>query len=83
MTRTPIDDDAQRLRDQRGRRITQLRKERRWSGRALAREIGLTQSGLWRVEHGLNGLSDVNLAKIAEVLEVPVTALYEPVEEAS
>lgn len=65
------------VRQIRGTRIRQLREELGMSGRALARESGLTQAHLNRVELGVVGISDENLAAVAAVLGVPVSALYE------
>ena len=47
------------------------------SGAALARAIGVSRSMVSRIEQGLNGISDENLANIAAALDVPVAALYE------
>jgi len=68
------------LRLARGERIKQLRRSRCMSAAGLARAVGVTRSAIFRIEQGLNGISDETLVNVAEVLGVSVSALYEAPE---
>lgn len=59
-----------------GTRLRQLRSERNKSMRALARESGLSTNALSMIERGRTSPSVSTLHKIAEALEVPITAFF-------
>lgn len=58
-------------------RITEIRKARGLSVYALAKRSGVTQSYLWRLEHGdRDNPSIAVLQKIADALGVGITDLW-------
>ncbi|OGO27401.1 MAG: hypothetical protein A2Z16_04340 [Chloroflexi bacterium RBG_16_54_18] len=59
-----------------GTRLRQLRSERNKSMRALARDSGLSTNALSMIERGRTSPSVSTLHKIAEALEVPITAFF-------
>jgi transcriptional regulator with XRE-family HTH domain len=59
-----------------GGRLRQLRQERGKSMRALARASGLSTNALSMIERGRTSPSVSTLYKIAEALEVPITAFF-------
>jgi transcriptional regulator with XRE-family HTH domain len=59
-----------------GTRLRQLRSERNKSMRALARDSGLSTNALSMIERGKTSPSVSTLHKIAEALEVPITAFF-------
>jgi transcriptional regulator with XRE-family HTH domain len=66
-----------------GQRLRVLREERSISMRALARRSGLSANALSMIERGLTSPSVSTLSKLANALEVPITAFFrqEPVKE--
>ncbi len=66
-----------------GQRLRVLREERGISMRALARRSGLSANALSMIERGLTSPSVSTLNKLANALEVPITAFFrqEPVRE--
>lgn len=66
-----------------GQRLRVLRDERGISMRALARRSGLSANALSMIERGLTSPSVSTLNKLANALEVPITAFFrqEPVRE--
>lgn len=59
-----------------GARLRQLRTERSKSMRALARESGLSTNALSMIERGRTSPSVSTLYKLAEALDVPITAFF-------
>lgn len=59
-----------------GARLRQLRVERGKSMRALARASGLSTNALSMIERGRTSPSVSTLYKLAEALEVPITAFF-------
>jgi transcriptional regulator with XRE-family HTH domain len=59
-----------------GARLRQLRQERGRSMRALARISGLSTNALSMIERGRTSPSVSTLYKIADALEVPITAFF-------
>ena len=59
-----------------GGRLRQLRTERGKSMRALARASGLSTNALSMIERGRTSPSVSTLYKLAEALEVPITAFF-------
>lgn len=59
-----------------GGRLRQLRTERNKSMRALARKSGLSTNALSMIERGRTSPSVSTLYKIADALEVPITAFF-------
>jgi transcriptional regulator with XRE-family HTH domain len=59
-----------------GGRLRELRQERRMSMRALARASGLSTNALSMIERAKTSPSVSTLYKIAEALEVPITAFF-------
>ena len=67
---------ADRLIQNVGRRIAELRRERDWTQAEAAEKLRIEEQSLQRFERGAN-LTLRTLAKIARVFEVPVQALFE------
>ena len=59
-----------------GSRLKQLRQERNRSMRALAKLSGLSTNALSMIERGRTSPSVSTLYKLAEALEVPITAFF-------
>ena len=59
-----------------GGRLKELRQERGKSMRALARSSGLSTNALSMIERGRASPSVSTLYKIADALEVPITAFF-------
>jgi transcriptional regulator with XRE-family HTH domain len=59
-----------------GSRLRQLRTERGMSMRALARASGLSTNALSMIERGRTSPSVSTLYKVADALEVPITAFF-------
>ena len=59
-----------------GKRLRQLRSERKKSMRALARLSGLSTNALSMIERGRTSPSVSTLYKLSEALEVPITAFF-------
>jgi transcriptional regulator with XRE-family HTH domain len=59
-----------------GSRLRELRSERHKSMRALARASGLSTNALSMIERGRTSPSVSTLYKLAEALEVPITAFF-------
>lgn len=59
-----------------GGRLRHLRQERGKSMRALARESGLSANALSMIERGRTSPSVSTLYKLADALEVPITAFF-------
>lgn len=66
-----------------GSRLRRLRKERHLSQTELARQIGIQQSDLSRMEKGEYRVSLENLFKILSVLELDVTEFFQGQSEAA
>ncbi len=60
-----------------GKRLQALRLEADMTQEALADEIGVTVESISNIERGIFGPKFDNLDKIAEVLDVPVKALFD------
>lgn len=59
-----------------GGRLRQLRQERGKSMRSLARDSGLSTNALSMIERGRTSPSVSTLHKVAQALEVPITAFF-------
>ena len=59
-----------------GTRLKELRQERNKSMRALARDSGLSTNALSMIERGRTSPSVSTLYKLADALEVPITAFF-------
>lgn len=59
-----------------GQRLRVLREERDTSMRALARRSGLSANALSMIERGLTSPSVSTLTKLANALQVPITAFF-------
>lgn len=59
-----------------GDRLRELRQERGMSMRALARESGLSANALSMIERGRTSPSVSTLYKLAEAMEIPITAFF-------
>ncbi|HUQ88767.1 MAG TPA: helix-turn-helix transcriptional regulator [Vicinamibacterales bacterium] len=59
-----------------GRRIRQLRTERKWSQERLAEESSMHRTYIWGIEQGLRNPSLRHLTQVADALGVPVAALF-------
>ncbi|MDR0996197.1 MAG: helix-turn-helix domain-containing protein [Zoogloeaceae bacterium] len=66
-----------------GQRLAELRRRKQWSQEHLALESGLARSYLSGVERGLRNIALLNIVKLAQTLEVPPSALLEPVQTLS
>jgi transcriptional regulator with XRE-family HTH domain len=66
-----------------GSRLAQLRQERNMSVRAVARASGLSANALSMIERGRTSPSVSTLYRLAQALEIPVTAFFraEPARE--
>jgi transcriptional regulator with XRE-family HTH domain len=62
-----------------GQRLRQLREERGVSMRALARRSNLSANALSMIERGLTSPSVSTLSKLANALQVPITAFFRQV----
>ena len=60
-----------------GRRIRQLRKGKGWSQEYLADEAGVHRTYMWGIEQGRRNPSLKHLTRVADALDVPLTALFE------
>lgn len=59
-----------------GQRLRALREERDISMRELARRSGLSANALSMIERGLTSPSVSTLTKLADAMEVPITAMF-------
>ena len=59
-----------------GQRLRALREERSISMRELARRSGLSANALSMIERGLTSPSVSTLTKLADAMEVPITAMF-------
>lgn len=58
-------------------RIKELREEKNMTQNELSEKSGITRATLWRLETGEEETTTTKtLSRIAEALEVPVTALF-------
>ena len=64
-----------------GERLQRLREERGLSMRALAKSSGLSANALSMIERGRTSPSVSTLYKLADALNVPVTAFFGTPEE--
>jgi len=58
-----------------GRRISELREQRRWSQRELARRTGFHYVTICRIEKGQRNIAFLDALRIAEALEIGVGEL--------
>lgn len=58
-----------------GRRVAELRRAKGWSQEKLALESGLARSYLGGVERGQRNIALVNICKLAEALDIPLSVL--------
>jgi transcriptional regulator with XRE-family HTH domain len=65
-----------------GAALRALRRERGWSQEEFADRIGLHRTYIGDVERGERNVSLVNIGRIAEALEVSLSALMTEVERA-
>lgn len=69
-----------KLRSEIGRRVRQLRQERRWTQGALARVIDLSQNRLSEIEHGKGSFTAEQLLTILKVFNVTIDYFVPAVE---
>jgi len=62
-----------------GKRIRDLRKQKGWSQEALADEAEMHRTYMWGIERGSRNPSLGHLTRIADALEVPLSALFDGV----
>jgi transcriptional regulator with XRE-family HTH domain len=55
-------------------KLRQLRVDKGWSQRKLAEEAGVTQTTIWKIEHG-GGANAATLKKLGDVLGVRASEL--------
>jgi transcriptional regulator with XRE-family HTH domain len=60
-----------------GKRLKQLRKEKRISQAQLAFEANIEISQISRIERGLINTTIANVKLISKILEIPITCLFE------
>ncbi len=60
-----------------GRRVKQLRKEKKWTQQDLADKSGLHKNYIGMVERGERNPSLINISKISEALLVRISELLE------
>jgi transcriptional regulator with XRE-family HTH domain len=70
------DASADRIIQNAGRRIAELRRERGWTQSEAAEKLRIEEQSLQRFERGAN-LTLRTLAKLARVFEVPIQAFFE------
>ena len=62
-----------------GHRIRELRHERGWTQRELAKRVGnIDHSGVSNIELGRAQLGRARAARFADALSVPLEAIYDP-----
>ena len=66
-----------------GNTIADYRAARGWSQRDLARETGLRQSFIAKLEKGIRRIDVVELVVLARLLQVPASELLQAVEQAT
>jgi ribosome-binding protein aMBF1 (putative translation factor) len=57
--------------------VRRYRQERAWSVRQLAAKAGVSVSYIYAIESGVRGSNLVKLAKVAQALEVSLSALWD------
>lgn len=62
-----------------GAKIRQLRKEKRIKADIIAKELGMKEGSYRNMENGSTGTTLDNYAKIAKILEVPLSEIFEEV----
>ncbi len=72
-----VEDDRE-LTDRVASRLHQLRNSRQLTLEQLARSSGVSRAMLWQVEQGRSAPSIKVLSRVADALDVPVTAFLEP-----
>ncbi|MGO9180066.1 MAG: helix-turn-helix domain-containing protein [Candidatus Limnocylindrales bacterium] len=63
-----------------GAAVRRLRRERGWSQEEFADRVGVHRTYMGSVERGERNLSLLNLGRIAQALQLPVSALMAEVE---
>ena len=64
-----------------GRRVRERRKEREMTLKELAKSAGLSERFVSDLEAGRANISVMNLAGVAQALELPIGAFFAPVEQ--
>lgn len=64
-----------------GERVRELRRQHGWTVARLAEASGLSKGMLSKIEHALSAPSLATLARLAQALGVPVTALFRGLSE--
>lgn len=64
-----------------GKRLKQLRKEKRISQAQLAYEANIEISQISRIERGLINTTIANVKLISKILDIPITSFFEFNEE--
>lgn len=59
-----------------GKVIKNERESRGWTQRYLAKELGLTPTGLWRIETGRTAPRPTIINKFCELTEYPLARVY-------
>jgi transcriptional regulator with XRE-family HTH domain len=73
-----VEPDDERLLEAVGRRIGELRERAGLTQAEAAEMFGTTVSNFQRIEHGLQNLTLITMAKLARVLGVGVELILEP-----
>jgi len=60
-----------------GKKIQQIRKEKKLSQKQLCESIGMNRSYLAAVENGSRNITLININKLAEGLQVSLSELFE------
>ncbi len=82
MARQHRGSESKRLLAEFGARVREVREERGLSQATVAKQIGLTRSSIWNIEHGLNDVGIPVLLALSVALGVNVRRLL-PKFEAS
>lgn len=59
-----------------GRRVREYRKQKGFTLKQVAAKVGKTETSLSRVERGKQNLTFLDIAALAEVLQVPIASLF-------
>jgi transcriptional regulator with XRE-family HTH domain len=74
----PLRPNPERVLDDVGRRVAELRKQREWTQEQLAERMGFSVQHLKQVEAGKYNLTLRSLALFAQILRSPLVELLRP-----
>lgn len=69
-------DDEERVKQEFGRRLREIRKSKKISQEALALSCGLDRTYIGGVERGERNISLVNIHRIARAIDMPVEQFF-------